>query len=127
MLEAMKASAASNSFAFDVQLAHSEAIRRNSRVVLCQSADGVSCANSGGWSQGWIVFDDANGDGVRGTQEQLIVRVPEFSRSLRLTGTMDAVRAVSFNATDNARAAASLMVWSEASGPAQARQVTLQA
>jgi type IV fimbrial biogenesis protein FimT len=110
-----------------MSIAHSEAIRRNSRVVLCQSADGVSCANSGGWSQGWIVFDDANGDGVRGTQEQLIVRVPEFSRSLRLTGTMDAVRAVSFNATDNARAAASLMVWSEASGPAQARQVTLQA
>jgi type IV fimbrial biogenesis protein FimT len=133
MLEAMKVSAASNSFASDVQFAHSEAVRRNSRVVLCQSADGVSCTNSGSWSKGWIVFDDADGDGVRASHEQLIVRVPKFSQSLRFTGAMEAVRAVSFTATGGVRLAGSvrdavsLTICSQVSAPAQARQVILQA
>ena len=36
-------------------LARSEAIKRNATVTLCRSADGLSCAASGGWQQGWIV------------------------------------------------------------------------
>jgi hypothetical protein len=52
---------------------------------------------------------------------------------LRLTGTLNAVRAVSFNATGevrlagNVQGATSLMICSESAGPVQARQVTLQA
>ncbi|MBK7989954.1 MAG: GspH/FimT family pseudopilin [Comamonadaceae bacterium] len=34
----------------------SEAIKRNSRVVLCTSSDGSTCVTSGGWQQGWTRF-----------------------------------------------------------------------
>lgn len=36
-------------------LARSEAIKRNSVVTMCMSADGANCTTSGGWQQGWIV------------------------------------------------------------------------
>lgn len=45
-----------NSFVAAVQLARSEAIKRNSSVTLCRSTDGTSCAASGTWQQGWIVM-----------------------------------------------------------------------
>jgi type IV fimbrial biogenesis protein FimT len=34
----------------------SEAIRRNGRVNLCISANQKTCAQSGGWEQGWIIY-----------------------------------------------------------------------
>lgn len=37
-----------------VQLARSEAVRRNGRVTLCATVDGTTCANSTQWSR-WIV------------------------------------------------------------------------
>jgi type IV fimbrial biogenesis protein FimT len=48
----------SNSFMASVQLARSEAIKRNAQVKMCASANGTSCTTSGGWQQGWIVFSD---------------------------------------------------------------------
>lgn len=48
-------SASANDLLASVQLARSEAIKRNVAVTLCASSDGASCAASGGWEQGWIV------------------------------------------------------------------------
>jgi type IV fimbrial biogenesis protein FimT len=50
-------SAAANNLLASVQLARSEAIKRNTAVTLCASADGESCA-AGGWEQGWFVTID---------------------------------------------------------------------
>lgn len=44
-----------NNLLSSIQIARSEAIKRNTVVLLCRSADGKSCATSGGWEQGWIV------------------------------------------------------------------------
>ena len=38
------------------QLARTEAIKRNAPVTMCVSANGTSCATSGGWETGWIVL-----------------------------------------------------------------------
>ena len=44
-------------------LARSEAIKRNSVVVLCKSRDATRCDNSpGNWSAGWIVFENLDHD-----------------------------------------------------------------
>jgi type IV fimbrial biogenesis protein FimT len=51
-------SAAANNLLASVQLARSEAIKRNTAVWLCASADGAACAGSGGWEQGWIMIID---------------------------------------------------------------------
>jgi type IV fimbrial biogenesis protein FimT len=48
----------SNSFVASAQLARSEAIKRNASVKMCRSSTGTSCATSGGWQQGWIIFAD---------------------------------------------------------------------
>jgi type IV fimbrial biogenesis protein FimT len=50
--------AAANNLLASVQLARSEAIKRNTAMTLCASADGASCAGSGGWEQGWIIIID---------------------------------------------------------------------
>jgi type IV fimbrial biogenesis protein FimT len=55
-----KLSGFANNLLASVQLARSEAIKSNTVVTLCASANGTTCAASGGWQQGWIVRDVAN-------------------------------------------------------------------
>jgi type IV fimbrial biogenesis protein FimT len=49
----------SNNLLASAHLARGEAIKRNSPVTLCVSADGVACG-TGDWSQGWIVISGAD-------------------------------------------------------------------
>ncbi|BCX81034.1 type IV fimbrial biogenesis protein FimT [Methylomarinovum caldicuralii] len=56
--------AAANELVGTLSLARSEAVKRGIRVTVCKSADGESCATSGYWEQGWIVFTDLNSDGA---------------------------------------------------------------
>lgn len=81
-----------NNFVASATLARSEAIKRNAVVTLCRSADGLGCAASGGWQQGWIIFNDKDGDGVLDdsaappNDETLIQRQQALSADYRLTG-----------------------------------------
>ena len=59
-----KLSGYANSFLASAQLARSEAIKRNAAMTMCRSADGTSCASSGGWQQGWIIFNDKDASGA---------------------------------------------------------------
>lgn len=95
-MSVVKVSSASNNFVASLYRARSEAIKRNGRVVLCKSAEGVNCANSGGWEQGWIVFHDIDNDGLRDSSELLIMRELPLSSSLRLTGNQNVARYISF-------------------------------
>ena len=52
-------SAAANNVLASVQLARSEAIKRNLAVTVCASDDGATCAGGGGWEQGWIIVDSS--------------------------------------------------------------------
>ena len=57
--------------------ARTEAIRRGHRVNLCKSSDRRHCADHGAWSQGFVVFVDANRDGhVDGDESVLSVEGP---------------------------------------------------
>lgn len=64
-----------NDFVTALNLARSEAIKRGSRVTVCKSSDEASCAGSGGWEQGWIVFNDVNDDGVVANAATDVLRV----------------------------------------------------
>lgn len=81
-----------NNFVSSATLARSEAIKRNATVTLCRSANGTTCAGSGGWQQGWIVFNDKDGDGVLDSSaappndETLIQHQQALSADYRLTG-----------------------------------------
>ncbi|MCW8825655.1 MAG: GspH/FimT family protein [Gammaproteobacteria bacterium] len=56
-----------------LSIARSEAIKRGFNVILCRSTDGATCANNGGWQQGWIIFVDA--DNNNAPQAAEIIRV----------------------------------------------------
>lgn len=65
-------SSAASEFIAAVQLARSEAIRANRRVVLCRSVDGSACDSTSATWPGWIMFTDLDADGVRDANEPLI-------------------------------------------------------
>jgi type IV fimbrial biogenesis protein FimT len=67
-----KLAAYSNSFVASAQLARSEAIKRNRAVHVCSSADGATCATSGSWQQGWIVWSDDNANGSLDAGEPVV-------------------------------------------------------
>ena len=84
-----------NNFVSSATLARSEAIKRNAVVTLCRSTnDGTRCASSDGWQQGWIVFNDKDGDGVLDdsaappNDETLIQRQQKLPDGYRLTGNV---------------------------------------
>lgn len=54
--------ASKNALLASLHMARREAIRRNGRVVMCKSVNGVGCTKASHWNQGWIVFHDRNGN-----------------------------------------------------------------
>ena len=54
-------------------LARSEAVKQQRSVSLCSTADGISCdQNNTGWQRGWLIFTDADSDGLLENGDQLI-------------------------------------------------------
>lgn len=95
-IRSMRLSSASNDLLGGFLMARSEAIKRNSRVVICKSGDGDSCAGTGGWEQGWLVFHDINNSGTREASETILQYQQALSASLRVTGNLNVVRYVSY-------------------------------
>ncbi len=66
----------------DMRLARSEAIKRSSRVTICASSNGTSCAGVGAlWKDGWIVFIPSATNG-NFTSGDTIIRVQEGLSSI---------------------------------------------
>jgi type IV fimbrial biogenesis protein FimT len=133
LMNSNKLTAASNALLSSMRLARSEAFKRNSRVVLCKSRDGVVCTTAGGWEQGWIVFHDADGNGEHDQAEVVIERGNPLPSSLRLTGNSTVARYVSFVATGSARMAGggfqagTVTVCNQSATMGEARQIVLNA
>jgi type IV fimbrial biogenesis protein FimT len=75
--------------------ARSESLRRGARVTLCRSADPQaatpSCAGSGDWASGWIVFVDGSTVGlVDGTDTVLRAGDPLQDSTVTVAGNLDA-------------------------------------
>src|SRR4051812_15196908 len=72
--QSARLAAASDDLVGDLQLARSDALKRNRRVAMCKSADGLHCSAAGGWEQGWIVFHDPNNNARLEAGEEVIRR-----------------------------------------------------
>lgn len=88
-----------NSLVASANLARGEAIKRNTTVTLCVSANGTSCATTGGWEQGWIVAcqttDNLACDGV-GPNRLVFHRQQAVQSGLKITEDDATVRALNF-------------------------------
>ncbi|MFK7861740.1 MAG: GspH/FimT family pseudopilin [Granulosicoccus sp.] len=80
--------ATSNQLAYSLQSARSEAIKRITPVSLCPSpAPDIATPTCGGtYSQGWIVFVDANANGVvNATTDVIILRSEALSPAFTIS------------------------------------------
>ena len=60
-LMGVRISGQTNDLMSDLALARSESVKRNQAVFLCASNNEATCEGAA-WSDGWIVFADANGN-----------------------------------------------------------------
>jgi type IV fimbrial biogenesis protein FimT len=71
-----------------LRYARNEAINRGRMVSLCPSEDGKSCSgNPFGWQQGYLVFEDRDGDRKRAAGEHLLRVQDPLPTGLRLHST----------------------------------------
>lgn len=83
-----------NAMVSTLQLARSEAIKRNKRVALCKSSNGTSCA--GNWQDGWIIFVDTNNNGTADAGEDIIHRINALATGYTLSGNTNIANYVSY-------------------------------
>ena len=63
-----------NEFLSSLLLARSEAVTRNSMVSMCMTDSSAPqvCDSDNGWHEGWIAFEDVDGDGTRDIGDELV-------------------------------------------------------
>lgn len=62
LVNSNRLTAASNELVAALQLARMESVRRNTRVVVCRSTDGSTCAGAGDLWPAWVTFVDTDAD-----------------------------------------------------------------
>jgi type IV fimbrial biogenesis protein FimT len=103
-----------NSLVMSLNAARSEAIKQDTSVSVCPTANGTSCSASSTWSQGWIVLSSVSGS------------TPALTVSPLATGTTlteaSGLTAVTFLSTGMVSAQAAFTLC-DARGATQARYV----
>lgn len=85
IMNSNRLSGASGELAATVQLARSEAVRRNARVTVCASDDGLACASETDWTR-WIVIGR---DNATGTDE--VIRDETPNDAVQISGPADGI------------------------------------
>jgi type IV fimbrial biogenesis protein FimT len=102
-LRGAKLTTATNDFFSALTMARSEAAKRRKRVAMCKSSDGKTCATTGGWEQGWIVFPDPNNDGVHQAGEPVVWQTQAIASDLRVMGNLTVAKYISYAPTGEAK------------------------
>ena len=102
MLKQNRAMGMTNELVASLNLARSEAVRRNQQVTVCISdvtASNTSCSTSLGWQNGWVAFLDLGTLGVYDSTKDTKLKVGQPSY-LNVVITADSIfnKFVSFNA-----------------------------
>jgi len=123
----------SNDVVQHLQLARSEAIKRNGRMALCKSLDGESCAVGGGWEQGWLLFQDTNNSGTREPHEPVLQRLEPLPPQFLLKANNPLARYVSYGPmgaammASGAFQAGTFTLCRISAGPVEGRQIIVNA
>lgn len=112
-----------NDFVTAVHLARSETIKRGQDVVLCKSADGLSCGGADvDWHDGWLVFPNPDRDDPpQPDPGEPRLRVHRPAPSLRITANRNAFVHRPFGS----RATNGTVTFCDARGPVHARAVVV--
>lgn len=91
--------AEANDFVTALHLARSEAIKRNTPVTMCKSADGTACTTAGAWEQGWIVFVDGNNNTSHDAGEDILRVRGAAGGSITFRGSTGVADSISYLAS----------------------------
>ena len=70
-----------------MQIARSEAVRRNAPTFFCQSTNGTTCSDVTPW-EGWLVYADANGNDLADADEIVRAGVIEAPVEVRTSANI---------------------------------------
>ena len=102
-LASMRVRAGAEALRAALDYSRAAAVQRNARVALCKSVAGAACTNSGGWQQGWLVFQDSNNNGQLDPGEWVLHRQAALAGRLSATGGTTVRNFVSYAPTGQAR------------------------
>lgn len=103
MIENNRIATQTNELLAAIHLARSESVKTGRRVVLCKSSDLASCAASGGYEQGWVVFVDADNDAAVDAGERILRVHGPLSGNHSVTGATDVASYIAFSSDGFAR------------------------
>jgi len=93
-----------NEFITALNLARSEALKRRQAVRLCKSTDSRTCAASGGFEQGWIIYVDVSGGNACNPGSLSCIRVyGSLPEGMTLVGDSDVANRLIYSADGFAR------------------------
>ncbi len=124
-----------NSFLASLKFARSEAIKRSATITVCKSSNQSSCNIQGNiWENGWIVFFDRNGDGIRtvtstpDTNETLLRANASLNSGLTLRPTATFNNNITYTSKGiNQDITAGLFSFCDGRGASEARAVSISA
>lgn len=96
MVQWVRVNSGAQALAESLMRARSEAVKRNSRVVVCKSATGTACEPGANWEQGWIVFQDGNKNSLLDPDESILHREQALPPSVRVSGNLPVSTYVSY-------------------------------
>lgn len=99
----VRRSSETNELLADLALARADAVRSGHRVVLCVSGDQATCASSGQWSQGRIVFQDLNNNAQRDDGERIVVVRESIAPDWVIKGNASVASYVSYHPVGRSR------------------------
>jgi type IV fimbrial biogenesis protein FimT len=88
-LRSNRVATTSNELIASLSLARSEAVRGTRGAGLCSSSDGQACG--GEWNDGWIVWQDVNGNGAFDAGTDRVVKVAQAHPSLAISNGAEGI------------------------------------
>ncbi len=86
-----------NELATALQFARNSAITHRTRTAMCKSSDGANCTTDGTWTQGWIVFSDANNNNTLDAGENTLRVHGAVQGNVTISGNANTADLVAFN------------------------------
>ena len=123
LMQSSRACGAHNALVVALNLARSEAVSRQDDVVICPSTDQFHCDNSVMWQNGWIVFQDKDGDAVRDANEPLL-SVSQAQTGVAIASTSGR-RHVKYRYDGSAAGSNLTLTLCDPRGPAQATTIVI--
>ncbi|MEY2684800.1 MAG: hypothetical protein RJA09_1944 [Pseudomonadota bacterium] len=97
MLDRLRLATYNNDILAHLALARHEAIKRGQRVVVCKTPHAGTCALSGQWQQGWLVFVDLNNNAQLDPGEEVLRQQAALPAGWVVKGNTPVARYVSYH------------------------------